>query len=97
MDGKEVTVDAVKDDFVQQRHLGGSAYGLARTVTCSLVSAEARPCIDAIPIPGCTNEKGVFRQALQELVRAYGSLKLFRLITYDAGAFFSANAQSGRE
>jgi hypothetical protein len=33
-------------------------FGIVRTVTCSLVSAAGRPCIEAIPIPGDTNEVG---------------------------------------
>jgi hypothetical protein len=63
-----------------------------RTLTCTLVSAAAKPCIDAIPIPASTNEMGHFATALREVVRAYGRLGLFRLVSYDAGACSRDNA-----
>ena len=94
LDGK-VTAITGCDDFYAQRQSqkqGEKFTALLRTVTCALVSAAAKPCIDASPIPASTNEMGHFATALRELVRAYGSLKMFRLVTYDAGACSRDNA-----
>jgi hypothetical protein len=90
MDGK-VTALPSWDDALVQRHTPeeGAPYGLLRTMTCALVSAPGRPCIDAIPIPATTNEVGHFQAAFAELVAVYGDL--FRLITYDAGGSSEAN------
>ena len=90
MDGKVTALPSWDDVFVQ-RHTPeqGAPYGLLRTVTCALVSAPGRPCIDAIPIPASTNEVGHFQAAFTELLASYGDL--FRLITYDAGASSEAN------
>jgi predicted transposase YbfD/YdcC len=91
MDGKSVTLPNWDAPFVQ-RHAreDGQAIGLLRTVTSSLVSSSGAPCLDAYPVPGNTNETGVFQEAFAELVAAHGSR--FRLITYDAGAASAANA-----
>ena len=69
----------------------GLPYGLARTVTCTLVSAAGRPCLDAIPIPVKTNEMGHFTTAFDSVKETYGNL--FRLVTYDAGALSNESAQ----
>ena len=61
------------------------------------MSAAAKPCIDAIPIPASTNEMGHFKTALREVVRAYGPLGLFRLVSYDASACSLENANFVRE
>lgn len=61
-------------------------------MTCSLVSAPGRPCIDAIPIPAETNEMGHFQAAFGSLVDTYGDL--FQVVTYDAGALSEANASA---
>ena len=66
--------------------------GLLRTVTCCLVSASGQPCIDAIPIPATTNEMRQFQPALARVTQVYGSLDLFRLVSYDAGACSQENA-----
>jgi len=63
----------------------GSRKRLMRTVTCSLVSARAKPCIDAVPIPAVTNEIGHFETVVRGLVDVYGRSKLFSLISADAG------------
>jgi hypothetical protein len=68
---------------------GSRVYGLARTVTCALVSAAGRRCIDAIPIPAITNEMGHFQAAFASVVQTYGPL--FQMVTYDAGALSEAN------
>jgi predicted transposase YbfD/YdcC len=61
-------------------------------MTAALVSAQGRPCIDAIPIPASTNEAGHFQAAFSSLVETHGSL--FDLVSYDAGGFSRANADA---
>jgi hypothetical protein len=92
LDGKATALPSWDDQWVQ-RHLPeeGQPYGLARTVTCSLVSALGRPCIDAIPVPAHTNEMGQFAVVFRSLIDTYGSL--FQMVTYDAGALSQANGQ----
>ncbi len=91
MDGKSTMLPCWDEPYVQRVAPAEQApYGLLRTVTCSLVSAAGRPCIDAQPLPAHTNEMGFFPQAVAELVRVFGGL--FRLVTYDAGATCEANA-----
>jgi hypothetical protein len=88
MDGKATAVTAQGGRCVQRQHDG---VHLIRTVTATLTSARAKPCIDAIPIPSHTNEAGWFPHALGALIAAYGS-KLFQVVDYDAGATSLANA-----
>jgi DDE_Tnp_1-associated/Transposase DDE domain len=91
LDGKGTALPCWDDQFVQQHHPeNGLPYGLARTVTCTLVSAAGRPCLDAIPIPAATNEMGHFKVAFDSVNQTYGSL--FRVVTYDAGALSEENA-----
>jgi hypothetical protein len=93
LDGKTTALPTLSHPLVQNQHPEvGLPYGLVRTVTCSLVSAAGRPCIDAIPIPGSTNEVGHFQAAFGSLVATYGSL--FDFVTYDAGGFSRANADA---
>jgi hypothetical protein len=77
-----------------QNHIDGQVmpFGLVRTVTCSLVSAPGRPCIDAIPMPGHVNEASHFQVAFASLLQSYGAL--FDVVTYDAGALSEANASA---
>jgi len=90
LDGKVTALPTLNHPFVQNQHPEfGLPYGLARTVTCALVSAAGRPCIDAIPIPATTNEMGHFQPAFQSLTATYGGL--FQMVTYDAGALSEAN------
>lgn len=92
LDGKGTALRCWDDEFVQKvRPENGLPYGLARTVTCTLVSAAGRPCVDAIPIPAATNEMGHFKAAFDSVKGTYGNL--FRLVTYDAGALSNENAQ----
>jgi len=93
MDGKVTALPCLNQQFVQNQHpKEGVPYGLVRTVTAALVSAQGRPCIDAIPIPEDTNEMGHFQAALSSLVENYGSL--FEVVSYDTGAASRANADA---
>lgn len=60
------------------------------TVTACLISCAAKVCLDAIPLPAKTNENGFFQIALQSLLDTYG--RLFKMVTYDAGANSKDNA-----
>lgn len=93
MDGKATALPTLNHPLVQN-HVEGQAvpFGVVRTVTCTLVSAAGRPCLDAIPIPGETNEVAFFQSAFRRLVRSYD--KLFDFVTYDAGGFSRANADA---
>jgi hypothetical protein len=98
MDGKSVTGE-VWDNLYAQRHRhseGASAVGLLRTVTCTLISAASRPCIEMVPVPAETNEMGQFRAALEVLQNAYGGTGMFRMVTYDSGACSEENAEEVR-
>ncbi|HEY3448453.1 MAG TPA: transposase family protein, partial [Myxococcales bacterium] len=100
LDGKSTALPCWDGQYVQQvQPETGLPYGLARTVTCTLVSAAGRPCLDAIPIPAKTNEMGHFRAAFDSVFETYG--RLFRVVSYDAGALSQENAQhvvaSGKE
>jgi hypothetical protein len=99
MDGKGTALPAVDDYFAQRQTQGedGPLIGVVRTVTTTLTSSPARPCIDVTPIPASTNEMGIFRAALVHLLRAYSGLDLFRVVTYDAGACSLDNAMAVRE
>jgi hypothetical protein len=91
LDGKATALPALNHPLVQN-HVDGQVvpFGLVRTVTCSLVSAPGRPCIDAILIPSGVNETSHFKVAFTSLLETYGSL--FDVVTYDAGALSEANA-----
>jgi len=93
LDGKVTAVPSINGEFAQTQHpKDGPVYGLIRTVTCALVSAAGRPCLDAIPIPAHTNEMGHFQVAFASVVRSYG--QLFQMVTYDAGALSEANGKA---
>jgi hypothetical protein len=89
LDGKATALPMLNHPLVQN-HIEGQVvpFGLVRTVTCALVSARGRPCLDAIPIPGETNEVGYFQAAFKSLVATYGPL--FDVVSYDAGGFSRA-------
>ncbi len=93
LDGKATSLPTLNHPFVQN-HVTDQLvpFGIARTVTCSLVSADGRPCIDAIPIPAATNEMGHFQAAFASVLETYRSL--FDVVTYDAGALSEANASA---
>jgi predicted transposase YbfD/YdcC len=99
MDGKGFSIPGC-DDFYAQRQTrdeGAPLVGVVRTITVTLTSSAAKPCIDVMPIAASTNEMGSFRHALDQLVQTYGHLDLFRLVTYDAGACSLDNANAVRE
>ena len=90
LDGKVTALPTLNHPLVQNQYPEvGLPYGLVRTVTCALVSAAGRPCIDAIPIPAETNEMGYFQAAFAIVAETYGAL--FQVVTYDAGALSEAN------
>jgi hypothetical protein len=93
LDGKVTALPTLNHPLVQNQLTDQAVpYGLVRTVTCALVSAPGRPCIDAIPLPGSGNEASHFQAALASLVATYGGL--FDVVTYDAGALSEANARA---
>ena len=92
-DGKGTALGFWDDEYAQ-RHANDTtkeAYGLLRTVTCCLVTARSRPCVDAVPIPPETNEMGIFPTVFDGLVAKYG--RLFQVVTYDAGGASEENAR----
>jgi hypothetical protein len=94
LDGKATAVPS-SDDFYAQRQTSDESptlVGVVRTVTATLTSHAARPCIDVTTIPARTNEMGAFEAALRDLVAAYDGIDLFRLVSYDAGACSLDNA-----
>lgn len=95
IDGKSTAIEAW-DQRYAQRHRnaqGHGAHGLVRTLTCSLVSARAKVCIDAVPIPSATNEMGHFQKAFKGLIKTYGQ-KLFQVVSTDAGMCSLENAKA---
>ena len=99
LDGKGTAVPAADDFFAQRQTAaeGGPLVGVVRTVTATLTSSLARPVVDVVSIPASTNEMGVFRRVLDQLMAAYAKTDLFRLVTYDAGACSMDNARAVRE
>ena len=95
IDGKSTAIGAWDHLYAQkQPHSSGSgASGIVRTLTACLSSSRANVCLDASPIPPATNEMGHFPTALQELVDAYGSIGLFKLVSTDAGMCSEAHGR----
>ena len=98
LDGKGTALPSA-DDYYAQRQTSetSSLVGIVRTITVTLTSSPARPCIAATAIPATTNQMGAFREALERLVAAYSGLDLFRVVTYDAGACSLENANLVRQ
>jgi len=98
LDGKGFSLPSCDDGYAQRQTKGDGQplVGLVRTITATLTSSPARPCIDVSPLPASTNEMGWFHFALSHLMEAYGHLDLFRMVTYDAGACSLANANAVR-
>jgi hypothetical protein len=78
----------------QAQEKTGTSCRLVRTMTCSLVSAAAKACIDAVPIPARTNEMGHFQSVLSGLVRNYRRSGLFQVVSTDAGSCSEANGRA---
>jgi len=97
MDGKGTSTSFFDTTYAQVEHpQNGAPFGVVRTITATLVSTPARPCIDAHPIPAETNEMGAFPTALQSLLSAYGK-SLFSVVMYDSGANSKTNARFVKE
>ena len=95
IDGKYTAIDAWDDEYSQRQSGadGLAAYGLVRTINCSLVSSRAKVCIDASPIPSHTNEMGQFQKVIDDLVGAYKRTRMFAMVSTDAG---SCSEENGR-
>ena len=94
MDGKATGLHHVDNKEYAPRHTfdgKGNPIGMMRTITSSLVSSTSKTIIDAMPI-NTPAEARVFKDAFVRLVETYGMSKLFRLISYDAGAVSASNA-----
>jgi predicted transposase YbfD/YdcC len=93
MDGKSTTLAAWDNHFAERRTCDEKmqAYGLLRTISCCLISAAAKVCLDAIPLLAGMNEVGFYQEALRQLVAVYGT-GLFQLVCYDAGGCSEENA-----
>jgi hypothetical protein len=70
----------------------GTPYWLSRMLRAVLTSAQAKPCLDQMPIDGKTNEMGSFGAFFDGLIAAYGAGDLFEIVTADAGLVSRANA-----
>lgn len=87
MDGKYISVKT-SGQWAQAQ--SSSPWSQLRTITSTLLTSAAKPCIDAFPVPAVTNEMGAFAAAFAEHLRVYG--KLATLFMYDSGAASLANA-----
>jgi len=93
LDGKSTALPCWNGPYAQrQLPEQGKPYGLLRTITATLATAQSKPCIDVNPIPSHTNEMGHFQTAFADVQEAYGDL--FRMVTYDAGANSEDNASA---
>lgn len=93
LDGKKTsTWLSDKGKFAQELsdYEGEHARFSVATITACLISSVAKLCLDAIPMPAETSESGFFETVLLSLIGTYG--KLFKMVTYDAGANSKANA-----
>ena len=63
-----------------------------RCISCSklTISTTSKLCLDAVPLPAKTSEKGFFIEVFVSFLDTYGSLA--KMFTYDAGA----NSRAGR-
>ena len=98
LDGKFTAIEDTTSRFVSVcGDAAGKEYGRLGAVTATLISADAKPCLDARPIGMGWGEESVFPLALDELLSAYGSLGLFQLVVYDAGGCCKTNARATRD
>ena len=88
IDGKGLgALEHDADGTAQKNHHAhnGVPYWLARVLRAVLTSAEAKPCLDQMPIAARTNEIGCASQFFSGLMAAYGAGDLFEVVTLDAG------------
>ena len=81
MDGKTTATPIAREPYAQRQE-GQRLVGLVRTMTSTLISSSAFPCLDAMPIPAATNETGQFAIAFDALCAAYPDL--FETVMGDA-------------
>ena len=93
LDGKSTALPSCDDLYAQRQTQDGKLIGVLRTMTVSLVTTTAQPCIDAIPIPAHTNEMAWLCTCLDALVSAYGRGNLFRMVAADAGSCCASNGR----
>jgi len=94
MDGKSTAIEELNAPWVQthKKKAGLEAYGLVRTITCTLVTAFSRPLLEVVPMGNGGNEMGFFREAYAQLFEHHKAA--FDVVTYDAGANCASNAQA---
>jgi hypothetical protein len=94
MDGKATAIEELNTPYAQthKKKAGLAAYGLVRTITCTLVTALYRPILEVVPMGAGGNEMGFFRTAFATLLKHHGAA--FDVITYDAGANCASNAKA---
>ena len=99
MDGKGTSLPSCDDHYAQRQSQGDRVrlVGVVRTMTCTLISSRAMPCIDVLPIPAATNEMGHFEASVRRLADAYAGVDLFRMVSYDAGACSEHNGAVVRD
>jgi hypothetical protein len=64
LDGKGFSIPGC-DDFYAQRQTESeqaALVGVVRTITATLTSSPAQPCIAVMPIPASTNERRIVRR-----------------------------------
>jgi hypothetical protein len=89
IDGKHVATKKPDDVYAQQQ--GDTS--VVRSLTATLTSGKAAACIDACPIPKEQSESSALVRFVKTLLRVYGALKLFEVITADAGIGDEPNAR----
>lgn len=94
LDGKATAVEELNSLWAQthRKKNGLAAYGLVRTITCTLVTAFTRPILEVVPMGSGGNEMGFFRTAYAQLFKHHAAA--FDVITYDAGANCATNAKA---
>jgi hypothetical protein len=94
LDGKKTSTRIGDDGQMAQTvsdYEGETPKFSVATITACLTSTPSKICLDAIPMPASTNEKGFFKVVLQSLLDTYGPL--FKMVTYDAGGNSKENAK----
>ena len=94
MDGKATAIEELNSPWAQthKKKAGLAAYGLVRTITCTLVTAFSRPLLEVVPMGNGGNEMGFFRTAYAQLLKHHKAA--FDVVTYDAGANCASNAKA---